>query len=247
MAVPNWLTARPVAHRGLHDLADGVLENTPTAARAAAEAGFPIECDVQLTADGEAVVFHDFTLDRLTAAAGRLDERTAAELATVPFKATTDRIPTLDAYLDLIGGRVPLIIEIKSRFDGDLRLTRRVAEIVNRRPEPVALMSFDPAIVEALIDLAPGKVRGVVAEAHYVEGEWTKLDGDAKRSLGHLLHVGRSRPDFLAWHVKDLPHAVPNMARHFGMPVLTWTVRTPDDRARAAEFADQMIFEGFRP
>lgn len=247
MSVPTWLTARPVAHRGLHDAARGVIENTASAARAAAEAGFPIECDVQLTADGEAVVFHDFTLDRLTTGTGRLDERTAAELAAVPFKATADRIPTLDAYLDLIGGRVPLIIEIKSRFDGDLRLTRRVAEVVNRRPEPVVLMSFDPDIVAALIALTPGKVRGIVAEAKYIDGEWKQFDDAKRQSLGQLLHVATSKPDFVAWHVKDLPHAVPNMARHFGMPVLTWTVRTPEDRERAARFADQMIFEGFLP
>jgi glycerophosphoryl diester phosphodiesterase len=244
---PAWLTARPVAHRGLHDGAAGIIENTPTAARAAIDAGFAIECDVQATADGEAVVFHDFTLARLTRATGRVDECTAADLTAVRFRATDDPILTLAAFLDQVGGRAPVLVEIKSRFDGDLTLTRRVAEIVGGRPDAVALMSFDETIVAALHDLAPHLPRGIVAMADYGDGEWAMLDAARKRSLAGLLHVDRSRPDFLAWHVKDLPHPVPSLARHFGMPVLTWTVRSPEDRRLAEDYADQMIFEGFRP
>ncbi|MFC0219186.1 glycerophosphodiester phosphodiesterase family protein [Pseudochelatococcus lubricantis] len=243
----DWLAARPVAHRGLHDAALGVVENTPTAGQVAARAGFAIECDVQLSADGEAVVFHDFTLDRLTTGQGRVDDLSVAELAALSYKGSTDRIVTLDAYLDLIGGRVPLIVEIKSRFDGDLRLTRRTADIVNRRSEPVALMSFDPDVVEALRALAPDRPRGVVAEAAYTHGEWQELSDEQRHELTNFLHIDRSRPDFIAWHVKDLPHTTPALARHFGLPVLTWTVRSPDDREAAARFADQIIFEGFHP
>jgi len=247
MPAPSWLTAQPVAHRGLHVVADRVLENTPGAALAAVARGFAIECDVQLTADGEAVVFHDFTLDRLTGESGRIDTRTAAALAGIVFRDSDDRIPTLGDFLDLVGGRVPVVVEIKSGFDGNLALTRRVAEVVAGRDDPIALMSFDPAIVEALAELAPGRPRGITAEANYDHGEWARLPAAMQKSLGHLLHMEHSRPDFLAWHVKDLPHAAPNMARYFGMPVLTWTVRTPEDRETAMQYADQMIFEGFVP
>lgn len=247
MPVPAWLTARPVAHRGLHDAAAGIVENTATAAERAAQAGFAIECDVQLSADGEAVVFHDFTLERLTEREGRVDALSAAALAAAPFRQTGDRIMPLSAYLDLIAGRVPLVVEIKSGFDGSLALTRRTAEIVRAHAAPVALMSFDPDVVEALHELAPDHPLGIVAEASYGDAYWQELPQERRVELESFQHVGRSRPHFIAWHVGDFPHSTPGLARHFGLPVLTWTVRSAEDRRRAALFADQIIFEGFDP
>ncbi len=168
MARPEaWMTARPIAHRGLHDRAKGVIENSPKAALAAIAGRFAIECDVQLTADGDAVVFHDFELDRLTAGAGRVDALTTAQLEAIQLKDTSDRIPSLSRFLDLIDGRAPLVLEIKSRFDGDMRLTRRVAEIVNASPHPIVLKSFDPRIVTELRTLTPNHARGVVAMLDY--------------------------------------------------------------------------------
>ena len=140
---PDWLVGRPIAHRGLHDRAKGVIENSLSAARAAVADGFAIECDVQLTSDGEAVVFHDAALDRLTAASGPLIERRAAEIGAVALAgAAEDRIPTLGALLDLIGGRVPLICEVKSRFTGDTRLADRVATVAANYPGPMAILSI---------------------------------------------------------------------------------------------------------
>ncbi len=129
MPAPAWLTARPIASRGLHVRTAGIIENTVGAARAAIAGGFAIECDVQLTRDLEAVVFHDFALERLTEGTGRVIERTAAELAAIPMRGTTDRIMPLSAFLAELGGRVPLVCEIKSSFDGDLRLTRRTPRL----------------------------------------------------------------------------------------------------------------------
>lgn len=247
MPAPAWLTERPAAHRGLHEAEHGVIENTPTAARAAVEAGFAVECDVQLTADGEAVIFHDFTLDRLTTATGRIDQRSTADLVGIAFKATGDRMPTLEGFLDLIAGRAPVFVEIKSRFDGGLTLTRRVAEILRGREEPIAVMSFDEAIVEALSALTPGRPRGIVAQAPPSDPQQLPPQTSRRRSPASLLHLDHARPDFLAWRVRDLPHPVPDFARRSGLPVLTWTVRTPEERQTAAAFADQIIFEGFMP
>ena len=245
---PDWLVSRPIAHRGLHDRTAGLVENSLSAAQAAIAAGFAIECDVQDTADGDAVVFHDFTLDRLTGETGPVRARRSDELAQVTLAGSADRIPTLAAFLDRIGGRTPLVIEIKSRFDEDLRLVHRTAEAVRAYAGPVALKSFDPVITAALIELAPALPRGIVAESRYDGPDWSSLSEGRRRDLANLLHFPESRPDFLSWRVGDLPSAAPFLCRHLGrLPVVAWTVRTEDDRRRAAAHADQMVFEGFHP
>src|SRR4051794_11187505 len=118
MRAPNWLAARPIAHRGLHDRARGIIENMPAAAAAAVAQNFAIECDIQLSADREAMVHHDDTLDRLTEGSGGLNGRTAAELKAIAFRDTAEKMMTLGDLCALVAGRVPLLIEVKSRFDG---------------------------------------------------------------------------------------------------------------------------------
>src|SRR3954469_23425090 len=124
----DWLTARPIAHRGLHDASAGVIENTASAFAAAIDGGYGIETDVQITSDGEAMVHHDFALGRLTLGSRQLAAMTAAGLKEVPFKTTADRMMTLGELCDFVAGRTPLLIEAKSRFDGDRRLVTRAAD-----------------------------------------------------------------------------------------------------------------------
>ena len=244
----DWLTARPVAHRGLHDNAAGVIENTASAFRAAIEGGFSIETDVQITADGEAMVHHDFALGRLTLGSRQLAAMTAAGLKDVPFKGTADRMMTLGELCDLVGGRVPLVVELKSRHDGNLALAQRAADVLKTYAGPAVLMSFDPAPIAGLREIAPGLPRGIVAERYYKDSEWYDLDAGQKRSLAFLTHAPRTQPHFVAYHVTDLPSPGPWIARNiFRLPLLAWTVRSDADRARARRWADQMIFEGFRP
>jgi len=244
----DWLTARPVAHRGLHDASAGVIENTATAFTAAIRHGYGIECDLQVSRDGEAMVHHDDALGRLTEGSGRLADMDAAAIERVRFRQSADTILTLGDLCDLVAGRATLVIELKSRFDGDPRLARRTADVLAGYAGPVAVMSFDPGALEALRGLAPGLPRGIVAERRYDDPEWNRLPRRAKRQLAHLLHAHRTRPHFLAYSVKDLPALGPLIARHlFGLPLLTWTVRSEDDRRRALRWADQMIFEGWQP
>lgn len=245
---PAWLTARPIAHRGLHERAAGIPENTIAAAEAAIARGYAIECDVQPSADGQAMVFHDPGLGRLTGASAPIASRTLAELAALTVAGTAERIPTLPDFLARIHGRTPLVIEIKSSHSGDLTLTRRVAEIVAGYEGPIALKSFDPRIVHALIALAPSRPRGIIAESETEDGAYARLQPSERHALANLLHLDRTRPDFLSWRVSDLPAAPPYLCRLLGrMPVMTWTVRTDVQRALAAEHADQMVFEGFLP
>jgi glycerophosphoryl diester phosphodiesterase len=245
----SWIVAKPIAHRGLHDRAAGVLENTVTAAEAAAARGFAIECDVQLTRDGEAVVFHDFTLDRLTAERGEVAQRTADEISRIAITGSQDnRIPTLRTFLEAVAGRVPLVVEIKSRFDGNPALTRRTCEVLADYSGPVVVKSFDPAVLAGVRQIAPGLIRGIVAESNHTDKSYAGLSAERKHALGNLLHYGESGFQFVSWRVTDLPSAGPYLAQALAlMPVMAWTVRNPQDRARAAAHADQMVFEGFVP
>ena len=244
----DWLTERPIAHRGLHDASTGVIENTAPAFAAAVAAGYGIETDLQISADGEAMVHHDDALGRLTEGSGHLADLSAADIKAVRFKDSAARVLTLGELCDLIAGRTTLLLELKSRFDNDLRLAKRAAELIARYSGRAAIMSFDPALIEAVRLENPALTRGIVAERHYVEPEWGQLTSARRQSLAWLLHTPRSRPQFLAYSVRDLPAAPALLARTlFGLPLLAWTVRTDADCQRAARWADQIIFEGWRP
>jgi glycerophosphoryl diester phosphodiesterase len=239
----DWLTARPIAHRGLHDAASGAIENTASAFRAAIDGGYGIECDLQVSADGEAMVHHDEALGRLTDGAGRLDTMTAAALGRIPFKASADRMMTLGELCNLVAGRATLLIELKGSFAGDDRLAARATDVLAGYRGPAALMSFDPGLIAAVRRLAPAVARGLVAMRRDSDSPATQMS-----ALRYAQQALAARPQFLAYRVQDLTSSVPRLARNLlRMPLLTWTVRTLAERQRAAAYADQMIFEGFRP
>ena len=222
MRAPDWLTARPVAHRGLHDRARGIIENMPGAVNAAIAGNFAIEVDIQLTADGEAMVHHDDELGRLTDGAGALRGLTAAELKQVAFKDTPERMMSLGDLCALVAGRVPLVIEVKSHFDGDRKLVTRMAEVLASYRGPAVGMSFDPDQVMALRELMPQLPRGIVAERHYTETDWPEASPAQRRDMTHLRHAFRTRPHFVAYWVNELPAMAP------------W-IATPHLRAAAAD------------
>ena len=241
---PDWLMARPVAHRGLHDKANGLIENSPSAAQAAIAKDCAIECDIQLSADGEAMVFHDFTLERLTQGSGRVDSLSAKNLAALTLTGSADAIPTLGGFLALIAARVPLVCEIKSRFDGDLRLAKRAIDVVRGYHGPVVFKSFDPLLVAALRTLAPDIPRGIVSQSNYQEPGWEMLTPAQLFAMENLNHWDDTQPDFISWKVRDLRHGAPYVARKLGgVPLMTWTVRTEADIAEATHYADQLVFE----
>jgi glycerophosphoryl diester phosphodiesterase len=244
----DWLIARPVAHRGLHDAGAGVIENTPSAFAAAVSGNYAIECDLQISADGEAMVHHDDALGRLTDGSGRLDEMTSAALKRVAFNATTDRMISVGELCELVAGRVTLLIELKSGRAGDQRLALRAAQILSAYSGPAAVMSFDPAQILPLRTSAPQLTRGIAAERWSGPSGAEQVFARGQRALAYGRDALKAHPQFIAFSVKDLPAALPLAARHLGgMPLLTWTVRNAEDQQRAARFADQMIFEGFRP
>ncbi len=192
------------------------------------------------------MVFHDDNLRRLTRARGALAGRSVAELQALALRDGGERIPTLPQFLACIGSRTPLICELKSAFDGDMRLAERVAEIARRYAGPLALKSFDPGVIAHLRARHDGVAPlGIVAEADYKGWSWRALSAEQKRTCAAFAHYPETRPDFLSWRVDDLPHPTPFLLRTLrGLPVMTWTVRTPTQRRAAARWADQIIFEG---
>ncbi len=249
---PAWLTERPIAHRGLHDAASGVIENTLRAAQAAIEAGFSIECDVQMSADQEVFVFHDDALDRLTDAKGAFIDKNAAEIRQARIRGSGDPPPAFAEFLALVAGRAPVVCELKSRFDGDWRIGDRIAPLAATYDGPLAFKGFDPNLI-AYLRLRhpqlgpPGRPCpvGMVAEAFYDDPDWGFLTWAQRRSLRDFDHRGRTDPDFLSWRVDDLPHITPFIERELGgMPVMAWTVRNATQREAARKWADQIVFEG---
>ncbi len=233
----SWLGERDYAHRGLHGA--GLPENSPAAFAAALERGMGIECDIQRSREGHAMVFHDATLDRLTAEQGRVAERSAEELGRIQLTGGSDTIPTLRQVLDQVAGRVPLLIEIKSPKGSNGRISAlclSVRRVLEGYQGSHAIMSFDPRIVGWFARHSPLTVRGLVV----TEEDDKALPGMVRRRLA-LWHA---RPDFLAYDIRDLPSRFAAAQRRRGLPVLTWTVRTAEYRERAAAHADAPIAEG---
>jgi glycerophosphoryl diester phosphodiesterase len=233
----SWLGTVSYAHRGLHQ--PGVPENSLTAFRDAMAAGMGIECDVQRSSDGQAMVFHDFELDRLTAESGPVIGRSADELARIELSGSGDRIPTLKRMLDEVAGRVPVLIEIKSKgtsFKHSGALCQAVRRVLEGYSGPHAIMSFDPRVARWFAERSPLTVRGLVV----TEENSKTLIGMIRRRLS----LWTAKPDFLAYDIRDLPSRFAAGQRARGLPVLTWTVRSDEHRERAALYADAPIGEG---
>lgn len=235
----EWLTGRPFAHRGLHRRGGLPIENSLSAFKAAVAAGYGIELDVQCSADGMAMVFHDLTLERLAGRPEAVDSLTARELGRLRLGGSGDIIPTLHDVLATVGPETPVLVEVKGRKITDGRLEASVAEAIAAHPGKVAVMSFWPASLLWFVEHAPHLIRGLVAT--------TRLDPE----LGVAICRGRDQeilldllePDFIAYDIKCLPNSVSLAAHRRGLAVLTWTVRSDADHDRAGRFADNIIFE----
>ncbi len=228
-----FLCRQPYAHRGLH----GPLrvENSRAAFRAAIAAGHGIELDVQGASGGEAFVFHDDELDRLTRETGRLDTRAARDLDRIVLAGTDETIPRLDEILTIIAGRVPVLIEVKRPQQRSVALCLSVRRALEGYRGEAAVMSFDPRIAAWFREHSARTVRGLVMSEYSRSGP--------KHDAERLASVWRARPDFIAHDVRDLPTPFTARCRARGLPVLTWTVRDAASEAVALAHADESIYE----
>ncbi|MFN3990988.1 MAG: glycerophosphodiester phosphodiesterase family protein [Erythrobacter sp.] len=234
-AAPDWLTKWEYAHRGLHG--EGVPENSRAAAAGAIARGMGIECDIQMSKDNLPLVFHDWELDRLTAERGPVAARSAGDLCRIALADTAQTIWRLGELLDLVAGRVPLLIEIKSRPDFALaEACIAIARELAGYGGPYAVMSFDPRMGEWFAKHVPAATRGLVIT--------DTLDHGYKSAWRAPHALERAAPDFLASDVRDIPGALTALWREAGRPLLTWTVRSPETRARGLAHADALIAEG---
>ncbi|MCX4239458.1 glycerophosphodiester phosphodiesterase family protein [Paraliomyxa miuraensis] len=243
---PRWLRRRPIAHRGLHcaEQPRERPENSLAAFEAAAAAGHPVELDVHLTADGEVVVFHDETLERMTGRHGRVAEHTLAELTALRLLDGDEHVPSLEQVLERIDGRVPALVELKSTGASVVGpLEQAVCRVLARWPGEHAVQSFNPWSMLWMHRHAPHLPRGMLSGNMRHEG----LPPHQVIAIEHLLLAPAVLPDFIGYELAALPHWAPSAWRRLGRPLLVWTVRDEAALSRARGLADNVIFEHVRP
>lgn len=247
--LPEGFLRLPLAHRGYHDLSRGIVENSFSAFSAAIAAGYGIELDIQLSADGDAVVFHDDTLDRVAEATGPVIERSTANLGQIRLRhSTDDTIPSFAQTLALVAGRVPLLVELKdqsgtmSSTDGRLE-NATVAALLGYKG-PVALMSFNPHTVACLAELAPNLCRGIVT-CSWGEEDAALVGNAVCDHLRAIPDYDRTQSSFISHELADLERPRVADLKAGGASVLTWTVRSPADEQFARRIVHNITFEGY--
>lgn len=247
-ALPPAFLARPIAHRGYHDAATGRIENSRSAFAAAMDAGYGIELDVQLSRDGVAMVFHDTVLDRLTDETGPVRDRDAAALQDIALTGSRDTIQTLTQVLRAIDGTVPVLVEIKDQSgvmgDSDGQLEQATADALTGYAGPLAMMSFNPDMVNRFGRMAPTIPRGLVGSA-WRQTEESHVPVDTRARLAAIADFDTVGASFLSFEKTDLDLPFVQRLKLRGVPILCWTVRSREQENAARALADNITFEGY--
>lgn len=250
MMLPPVFLERPIAHRALHDLSDGRPENALSSVRAAMDRGYGIEIDLQCSRDGQAMVFHDYDLRRLTGEKGPISQRDSADLQALALIGSAEGIPTLTDLLHMVAGRVPLLIELKDQ-DGRLgpnvgTLERATAKALEGYSGPAAVMSFNPHSVTLMGTLAPDIPRGLTT-CDFPKNDWLLIPDATRRRLRDIPDFASSGACFISHHARNLHSDPVARIKQDGHPILCWTIRSPDEEAAARRVADNITFEGYLP
>ncbi|MEO9169132.1 MAG: glycerophosphodiester phosphodiesterase family protein [Aestuariivirga sp.] len=242
----DWLVAKPIAHRGLHQEAKGLVENCESAFEAAIDNNYSIECDIELTKDGEAVVFHDDAVDRVLDAKGAVKSFTTAELKSMRYFKGRDKIQTLAELLEQVAGRTTIVIEIKSLWDDDFALTDRALTVLAHYNGPYVLMSFDPDLIARVAAVSPDTIRGITAD-RVIDPYYDMLSIAKRLSMQNYWHLPFTRPHFVSFDFSQLPFQPITQFRAAGHPILTWTIHSDEQASFARRYCDQITFENFIP
>ncbi len=250
--LPAIFLTVPLAHRGLHDRSAGRVENSRAAIQAAVTAGYGVEIDLQLSADGEAMVFHDYVLDRLTPDKGATRQRKAHELQAIPLigAGANETIPTLSEVLEIVAGQVPLLLEIKDQ-DGALgpdtgELEKACAKALAGYEGPVALMSFNPHAVAVCANYAPDIPRGLAA-GKFPHENWPLVPEKRLEELRSIPDFHRVGASFISHGANDLNNPRVAYLKAQGAAILCWTICSVEDEMRARHVADNITFESYLP
>ncbi len=231
-----WLTAGPIAHRGQWSEGSRAPENSLAAFEEAASNGFAIELDAQRTLDGQTVVIHDYDLERLTGTSGMVADTSLQDLQDLRLLGGDERIPTLEEVLALVGGRVPVFVEIKN--EGEVgALEADVAKQLASYKGDAAVMSFNPFSLAAVAETAPGIPRGQLSGSFRGED----LPVYQVFLLRNLLMNWSSKPDFIAYELSELPSPGTSIQRWRGRPLLGWTAEDEAGRIAAGKVCDAVI------
>ena len=249
ICLPSSFLISPIAHRGLHDATSGRMENSPAAITAAINSGYGIEIDVQLSRDGAAIVFHDYHLDRLTGHSGTVAEKSERELSQIILAGSQETIPTLNQMLALVAGQVPLLIEIKDQ-DGYLgnnvgELEAAVADALQSYKGHIAVMSFNPNAVAVFTELQPQTPVGLVTDCFSAQ-EWPTLSASMREHLAEISDFDRTGACFISHNQANLQNRAVIRLKTRGVPILCWTVRSPDAEVTARKIANNITFEAYQ-
>ena len=248
MTLPDSFLTIPLAHRALHDRKAGRVENSRKSIQMALQSGYGIEMDLQLSADGHAMVFHDDLLDRLTGETGPLRARTRAELEKIQLKDDGGTIPALEDVLVQVAGRVPLLIEIKDQ-DGEMgpnvgTLEKATVKALAGYQGDVALMSFNPHSVAVLAEIAPDIPRGITTSSYEAQW-WPEVPGPTRDILRDIPDYDRVGACFISHESTDLDRPRVAELKAKGAAILTWTIRSAKEEAEARRIVDNVTFEGY--
>ncbi|MCP4074241.1 MAG: glycerophosphodiester phosphodiesterase [Hyphomicrobiales bacterium] len=231
----DWLTARPIAHRGLHDINKNIYENTLSACRAAIDGNFSIEVDLHLSGDGTPVVFHDLSLQRMCADPRKVRQLDTRQLRDMRIGQSLDHIPTLAELLQLTDGKVGLVLELKGVVGEDEGFVEQVAKALSGYQGPAVIMSFSHWLVKDARNLAPQLPLGLVAR------------GDERQYASHKMIADKCDVDFVSYDIDGLPCKFSQEFRSSGKPLICWTVEDAGQMKKSLKYSDQITFENFDP
>ncbi len=243
----------PIAHRGLHDRQNGVIENSTTAFGRAIKKGYAIECDLQLSGDEMPMVFHDDNLERLTDQKGALASLSAGQLNHIRLSESknNDCPQTFPQFLAQVDGQVALVVELKNQLDGrNAELAQAAVQIAKDYPGPLAFKSFSPVLLHHVRAASYSGPLGIIVSrfsAEEVKNKAVKLSAGQRFLLRHLLHYPKTRFNFISANHRALKLPAIRLFRHFGFPVMTWTIRSEKIEKPCIGLADQLVFENYLP
>lgn len=229
----GFLTHTPFAQRGLHG--SRMVENSRAAIEAAANAGYGVQIDVQFSLDGAAFVYRDNTLERMTGETGQLRHYTSKQLAQIQLNGSDETIPQLGEILRIVNGRVPVLVELRAVEGHVSQLCVAVRHALETYRGESAVMSLHGEVPRWFAAHGERITRGLIMSDSSI---YAKEEGSEK-----IKALWRSKPEFIAIDINDLPNRFAARQRKRGVPILAWTISSAEQQAIAAENADQIIFE----